>query len=474
MIDRQLVFLDLETTGASPGSDRITEIGLVEVDRGEPMGEWSTLVNPGRAIPTNIQSLTGITDAMVADAPPFRDVAEALHERLQGKVLVAHNARFDHGFLAAEFRRVGLRYEPEILCTVRLSRKLFPQHPRHNLDSVIERHGLACEQRHRALGDARVLHAFMREILTDPGPHQVRVAVDELLRKPVLPPAMPAGALDDIPDAPGVYVFHGSDGTALYAGRTMNLASRVRAHFSGDSRSGRDRRIAAEAARVEWIATAGELGALIRLARLIGELSPVLNRKAPARQAYCSVQWDPVGGPTTPALVDMDDPDAWTLRGLHGLFRTRRAALNALRELADAHGLCHIAVGLEQGTGPCLGHRLKSCRGTCLGEEKPLAHAMRMTQALHSLRLPAWPFTGPIGLREHDAASGRSEIHVFDRWRRLGSFDDAAALGEGLRTRDEDGFDYETWRLLQRHFADPPAGMEVLLLEGGRNRAIAS
>src|SRR5688572_14992439 len=103
MIDKPLVFLDLETTGAAAYRDRITEIGLIEVDRGEYRGEWSSLVNPGCSIPTMIQQLTGITDDMVRDAPSFTELAESLHRRLEGKVLVAHNARFDHGFLSQEF-----------------------------------------------------------------------------------------------------------------------------------------------------------------------------------------------------------------------------------------------------------------------------------------------------------------------------------------------------------------------------------
>jgi len=167
MLDRALVFLDLETTGAAAHSDRITEIGLVEVDRGRHIGEWSSLVNPERPISPMIESLTGITDAMVADAPTFAELADELFERLAGKTLVAHNARFDYGFLQNEFRRVGLKYAPDVLCTVRLSRHLYPQERRHNLDSLIERHGFSCESRHRALADARVLWDFTQRIHRD-------------------------------------------------------------------------------------------------------------------------------------------------------------------------------------------------------------------------------------------------------------------------------------------------------------------
>src|SRR6185369_7652921 len=177
MLDRTLIFLDLETTGATAHVDRITEIGLIEVEQGRHVGEWSSLVNPERPIPAMIESLTGITDAMVADAPTFAELAGDLYQRLAGKTLVAHNARFDFGFLRNEFRRVGLKYAPDVLCTVRLSRRLYPQERRHNLDSLIERHGFSCESRHRALADARVLWDFTQLIHRDLESTEIHKAV---------------------------------------------------------------------------------------------------------------------------------------------------------------------------------------------------------------------------------------------------------------------------------------------------------
>ena len=164
MFDTPLVFLDLETTGASADRDRITEIGLIEVAGAHVVQEWSTLVDPGRVIPPAVVSLTGITDHMVAQAPTFADISAELLERLEGRLLVAHNARFDYAFLRAEFRRLGIRYRSRALCTVRLSRALFPEHRHHNLDSVIERFALSCRARHRALGDAQAVWAFAREL----------------------------------------------------------------------------------------------------------------------------------------------------------------------------------------------------------------------------------------------------------------------------------------------------------------------
>lgn len=352
MLDRPLVFLDLETTGATAHYDRITEIGLVEVDCGRHAGEWSSLVNPEMRIPPSIQTLTGITDAMVANAPTFADLAESLYERLEGKVLVAHNARFDYGFLRNEFRRLGLRYQPKVLCTVKLSRRLYPQHRRHNLDSLIERHGLSCDGRHRARADARVLWEFTRQIHLDLGPEVIRAAVEDLLKNPALPPGLPANVLDDIPEGPGVYVFYGDNDIPLYVGKSIGLRSRVMSHFNSDHRVAKDMRISQEITRVEWMDTAGELGALIKEAQLVKRLAPIHNRRLRRNNDLCAFHWEPVNGPKTPQLVSAADVDFSGLDNLYGMFRSRRVALNALREIADERRLCPSASGWRRARAP--------------------------------------------------------------------------------------------------------------------------
>lgn len=194
MLDRPLVFIDLETTGSSASIDRITEIGLIEVERGQYVREWTTLVNPQMPIPPFIEALTGISDAMVADAPNFADIASELAARLAGRMIVAHNARFDYGFLRAEFARLATEYSSELICTVKLSRKLFPGHRRHNLDTLIARHEVTCEARHRALGDARVLWDLISKWRIDPGVEAIAQAAAAQLKKAAKKPPLPAAA----------------------------------------------------------------------------------------------------------------------------------------------------------------------------------------------------------------------------------------------------------------------------------------
>jgi DNA polymerase-3 subunit epsilon len=157
-----MALVDLETTGVRPETDAMTEIAILRVENGRETGRWQSLLNPGRAIPSLIVRLIGISDAMVADAPPFAAVADTVAGQLADCVFVAHNARFDHAFLRHAFLALGRPFDPPVLCTLRLARKLYPDHARHGLDALIARHGLACAMRHRAMGDVDALWQFVR------------------------------------------------------------------------------------------------------------------------------------------------------------------------------------------------------------------------------------------------------------------------------------------------------------------------
>lgn len=136
-----LAFVDIETTGSNFDRDRITEIGIKTFANGE-VGLWERLINPQTFIPQNIQRLTGISPQMVENQPSFDQISIELKQELEGKIFIAHNARFDYGFIKASFKRIGIDFKPKVLCTVKLSRLLFPDQPRHNLDTIISAHHL--------------------------------------------------------------------------------------------------------------------------------------------------------------------------------------------------------------------------------------------------------------------------------------------------------------------------------------------
>jgi DNA polymerase-3 subunit epsilon len=435
-----LAIVDLETTGTHAARDRITEIAVLEVDGAGVSAEWSTLVNPGTPIPGEIQALTGISAEMVAAAPRFAELAEGLHERLQGRVLVAHNARFDYGFLRREFARAGIRFQARTVCTVRLSRRLYPREKRHDLDSVIERHGIDCRARHRALGDADALWQFLRRAADEHGEDIVTVAARQVSRTSVLPPHLDPAMIDEVPEACGVYSLHGEG--LLYVGKSRNMRSRVLQHFASGATW------VARVQRIDWQRTAGELGALLREANLVKELAPPFNRQLRRPGELHGFVFDG----TRLRLARCADLDADAAACLVGPFRSRRAAMNALRALADEHRLCLQALGFE---ARCFRRQIGRCAGVCLGAEKVHAHLARLAAALAPLKTADWPHGGALGVVETDPEREATEVHVVDRWCYLGTARSDADVPELLEGRRRARFDYDHYRILSRHLARP-------------------
>ena len=395
LLQAPLAIVDLETTGTRPAADRVTEIGVLEVECFEVVSQWSTLVNPGVPVPPEIQALTGITGEMLAQAPRFADLAEELHERLAGRVFVAHNARFDYGFLRREFDRAGIKFHVRALCSVKLARRLYPRERGHDLDSLIARHGIACPARHRALGDAGALWQFLRIAAREHGEEVLSVAARQVARQPALPPQLDRAALDAIPEAPGVYLLHGESGPPLYIGKSRSMRSRVLQHFHSTAAWLQGVR------RIDWQRTVGELGALLAEARLVKELAPLHNRRLRRPEALCGFVFD------------------------------------AKRQ------------------GSCFRHQIGRCAGVCASRESIHAHHARLATALAGLRTPPWPYAGPVGIVETDVARDANEVHAVDRWCYLGAARCEPEMAGLLEERPH--FDYDHYRILSRHLAKPGA-----------------
>jgi DNA polymerase-3 subunit epsilon len=448
---RPLAFVDLETTGATATSDRITEIGIVEVDADGTVREWQQLVNPGTRIPPFIEQLTGISNDMVADAPPFAAVAEETLRRLQGRLFIAHNARFDYGFLKNEFKRLGVAFRAPVLCTVKLSRTLYPQFHRHNLDSLIERHGLQADARHRALADAQLIHQFWQKIHVDRSSDEITAALNKLNARPSLPPHLDATLIDDLPDTPGVYLFYGEKSEhgdlPLYVGKAKDIRQRVLSHFAADHSSAKEMALAQQVRRIDWIETAGEIGALLKEARLVKELQPTHNRQLRKNDDLCT--WtlvDEGEGWLRPQLASAHDLNFGLSTSCYGLFKNPREANEVLRALAAEHNLCDVLLGLQKAPPgkPCFGLQIKRCKGACIGKEPLARHTLRLVGALVRFKLVSWPLAGPALIREGE------EAHLIDGWRYLGTItrdDEASALLDAERPP----FDRDIYKLLAKY-----------------------
>jgi DNA polymerase-3 subunit epsilon len=448
-----VTFLDLETTGATPLKDRITEIALVRFDHGVETARWQTLVNPQQPIPPFIQSLTGINDGMVAEAPTFAEVADTLLAFLEGTVLAAHNVRFDHGFLKTEFKRIGITLRQKVLCTVKLSRLLYPQHYSHGIDAIVARHQITGLARHRAMGDVEAILVMLNDARRELGEDAVKAAALKLMSAPTLPPHIDASLVGELPEAPGVYLFYGENDLPLYIGKSVNLRARVLSHFSSDHASTKEMRMTQEMKRFEWIATAGEFSALLLESRLVKERQPIYNRQLRRERSLCSWQIDPAAQPLV-RLVHEDEIDPSQMSHLFGTFRSKRQAVETLRKIAELSHLCVKALGLEPGrSGPCFAFQLRRCKGVCCGQESPEMHALRVQQALMAHKLKVWPYRGKIGIEEYDLEHDLRQIHVFEHWVYLGVAEDDESLNALRAQTTALKFDLDSYKLLLKMLA---------------------
>ncbi|AZR41846.1 exonuclease domain-containing protein [Marinobacter salarius] len=441
-------FLDIETTGGNSSHDRITEIGIRFWRAGEVVGEWQTLINPETRISPFIESLTGISDAMVADAPVFEDITGVLEEQLKDTIFVAHNARFDYGFIKAEFRRLGLLFSAKVLCTVKLSRTLYPGFRRHNMDALIERHHLEQVQRHRALGDVSAMMAFFEHALAEKGSDAMEAAIRNLLQRPSIPSNLPTDVLQDLPRGPGVYRFYGENDVLLYVGKSTNIAQRVASHFSGDHNSSRGIRMSESLRRVDWTETAGELGALLLELKQIKQLKPLFNRRSRAAKNLVSIELaENSSGYLQARLVWEIEPHR--LGDYFGLFRSKKDAEKALSGIAAKNDLCNKLLGLEpDGDGPCFQRSLGRCRGACDGGEDVVRYNLRTQIAFHGLRLKTWPWKGPVGVVEHNARTGRTDILVVYNWMHVATLRGMDEI-DGLSLRGQAvNFDLDSYKLV--------------------------
>ena len=439
-----LAFVDLETTGATASQDRITEIGIILVDD-SGLQEWSSLVNPETRISGFIESLTGISNEMVAEAPRFCDLASRVYKMLEGRIFVAHNARFDYAFLKQSFLREGIDFSSKTLCTVKLSRRLYPGHPKHNLDTLIERHGLKVSGRHRALADAQLIYQFWEKIQATIPQDTIQSAVKALLGRPSTPTHIDLTMIDGLPESPGVYLFYGENDLPLYVGKSVNIRQRVMSHFTADVTSAKEMSLSQQVRRIEHIRTGGEIGALLKEAALVKKLQPTHNRQLRRNNELCSIQLLDGSDGLQVNVAYASELDFARTSNLYGLFKSKREALKALTEIAEEYNLCKAMTGLEKvkAGSPCFGRQLKKCRGACTGDETRLAHDTRLLNGLGKLKIRTWPFDGPAYLKEDD------EILLIENWAYLGSARNEEEIWACLEGNSAQ-FDKDTYKILSK------------------------
>lgn len=428
----ELLVVDTETNGLGGERCEMTEVGAVLVGGGELHDRWSSLVRTIVPLRRGIQRFTGITQAMVDEAPEPEPVLRELALQLEGRVLVAHSAAFDRRVLRQAFERAGLEWPgPPVLCTAALARALLPLQRVRRLTALADALGIEVEIAHRALPDAetcaRVLCALFPRLCANAATVADAVALlapkrprrARGTRPPGLPapPRMPA-AVDfaTLPRDPGVYLFRDADGATLYVGKSVSIRSRARAHFAP---AAGDAEWTAHAAVVDYRSTQSELGALVLENRLIKELAPPGNVRLTRRDdrlVYLRCRIDI----PFPILEVSPEPAAGHAVTI-GPLRGRRLVLELAEQLDSLFGLRHCGRRLPRREHPSAYGQMGRCLSPCLGDLDPNLYRRRLDAVL--------------GLFVGDAHGGRRLLAQVEAQMRAAAAERRYERAEWLRRR---------------------------------------
>jgi len=376
--------LDIETTGGSPKTEKITEIAIFFHDGEKVVDEWSSLLNPEKNIPYFITGLTGITNEMVADAPKFYELAKELVERTENHTIVGHNVNFDYSFIKSEFKRLGFAYDRKTLCTVKLSRKIFPGHKSYSLGKICKDLGITIMDRHRAAGDA-LATVKLFEMLRDNqnGENGLELISEPVGRYKNLNENLTVNDIESLPEACGTYYFLDDKQQLLYIGKSKNIRHRVLSHL-GNASSKRALAMKQRIHSISYELTGSELIALLKESREIKDQKPMYNRA----QKRTSFYWGLYTGKDEYGYI------TFALRKISEMpedpvtcFNNKKEAREALTRMVEKNWLCQKLSGLYQTDGACFHHSIRQCNGACVQGEAVSVYNKRAEALMDNLKL---------------------------------------------------------------------------------------
>lgn len=377
---KHFAIVDIETTGGSPGTDRVTEIAIVLHDGEKIIDRFESLINPERSIPYGITQITGITNEMVADAPRFYEVAKKVVEMTQGAVFVAHNVSFDYNFIRYEFQQLGYVFRRRKLCTVRLSRKVFPGLRSYSLGNLIKHFNIKVTDRHRAMADVMATIELMEKAFAQDENNETDNLVNLGIRETRLPKNISLDQLHDLAEACGVYYFYNKEGEVVYVGKSVNIKKRAMQHFAAQT---------AKAVKMQQVIhdisyelTGSELIALLLEATEIKRLSPRFNSALRNRNMnWCIHKYINEAGYICFALAKTNAKSA---KDFNIVSRFHRSAIakSTLRSLVRQFELCGCLSGVESFGVSCFQYQIGKCLGANMGREEVESYNERAELAI--------------------------------------------------------------------------------------------
>ena len=369
--------VDIETTGGYAAAHGITEISIHVFDGNAVVEKFETLINPCQSIPRYIQAMTGITDEMVGDAPVFEDVADTIYDLLYDKIFIAHNVNFDYSFVKSHLMSCGYEYNAKRLCTVRLSRKIFPGFPSYSLGNLCNSLDIQVENRHRAGGDAEATVKVFQKLLQNDSQQHIAKSLQRSSKEQMLPPNVPKEHFEKLPYQPGVYYFHNEKGKIIYVGKAKNIRYRVNSHFSNNLDTRQKQNFLRYTYAISFQTCGTELMACILESSEIKRLWPIFN--------YSQKRWEDVYG-----IFSYEDQNGY-LRLAIEKNKKHLAPVHSFHYLVDGHSvlrklihefhLCPRLCFMQASSEQCG----ENCWGACGQKEKPNDYNKRVEEAIQSL-----------------------------------------------------------------------------------------
>ena len=374
--------VDIETTGTYSAANGITEISIHVFDGAAVTEKIETLINPGQPIPNYIQAMTGITNEMVADAPAFSEIAEKIYTLLHDKIFIAHNVNFDFSFIHGHLRAHGFELNSKKLCTVRLSRKIFPGFPSYSLGKLCHSLGIKINSHHRAGGDTEATVKIFQLLLANDKEQHIQKSLLRNSKESTLPPNVPKEHFEQLPYTPGVYFFHNEKGKVVYVGKANNVRYRVNSHFSNNSESRQKQNFLRHVHAISFQSCGTELMACILESTEIKKRWPVFNSS--------QKRWEDIYG-----IFLFEDQNGY-LRLAIDKNRKRLNPVYTFHYLVDGHAiirklildfnLCPKLCFLQKDNGTCEGIKEKYCFGACEQQESTEDYNERVRRACASLQ----------------------------------------------------------------------------------------
>lgn len=366
--------IDVETTGRS---NQITEISIFKFDGTTIVDEFTSLVNPNAYIPAHITALTGIDNAMVADAPTFADIAKDVLSITENTIFVAHNVNFDYNVIRNEFKAIDIDFRRKKLCTVRLSRSLIPGLKSYSLGKLCKSLDIHISDRHRARGDAAATVILFQLLLTKENAEATfQKFLKRTSKEATLPPHLPSKIFEALPVQPGIYYFKDKKGKIIYVGKAKNIQKRVLSHFYNKSQKELD--LCRETADIDYELSGSELVALLMEDAAIKQYYPrynIASKRIP--KSYAIFEYADRRG-----VIHLAMNDAKKTPNPLITFYNLRDCRAYLERLCMQFDLCPKYCHLQERVTECSHFFLETCQGICRNEEAVSTYNERVMKAI--------------------------------------------------------------------------------------------